>query len=189
MRYFIHDSETAVEQVLTGICSFTDVPLQRVGTHLAVVYPENGNRKVKIVVGGGSGHEPLFLGIAGPGLADGAVAGQVFAAPAPDAIYAAIEAVRAAEGVILMYGNYSGDVFNFAVAADDARANGIQVAEVRIHDDIASSEASQLEERRGIAGDIFVIKAGEIHSFKVLGDSPLIQLDVHLSPRFIQENL
>jgi quercetin dioxygenase-like cupin family protein len=41
----------------------------------------------------------------------------------------------------------------------------------------------------GGAGDIFVIKAGEIHSFKVTGDSPLIQLDVHVSPRFIQENL
>ena len=41
----------------------------------------------------------------------------------------------------------------------------------------------------GGAGDIFVIKAGEVHSFKAIGDSPLIQLDVHLSPRFIQENL
>ena len=41
----------------------------------------------------------------------------------------------------------------------------------------------------GGAGDIFVIKAGEIHSFKAIGDSPLVQLDVHLSPRFIQENL
>jgi quercetin dioxygenase-like cupin family protein len=41
----------------------------------------------------------------------------------------------------------------------------------------------------GSAGDIFVIKAGEIHSFKAVGDSPLVQFDVHLSPRFIQENL
>jgi quercetin dioxygenase-like cupin family protein len=41
----------------------------------------------------------------------------------------------------------------------------------------------------GGPGDIFVIKAGEIHSFKAIGDSPLIQLDIHLSPRFIQENL
>src|SRR5262245_60321981 len=41
----------------------------------------------------------------------------------------------------------------------------------------------------GGAGDIFVIKAGEIHSFKAVGDEPLVQLDVHLSPRFIQENL
>jgi len=33
----------------------------------------------------------------------------------------------------------------------------------------------------GGAGDIFVIKAGEIHSFKAIGDSPLVQFDVHLS--------
>ena len=39
------------------------------------------------------------------------------------------------------------------------------------------------------AGDILVIKAGEIHSFKCIGDVPLVQLDVHLNPRFIQENL
>jgi quercetin dioxygenase-like cupin family protein len=39
------------------------------------------------------------------------------------------------------------------------------------------------------AGDILVIKAGEVHSFKNTGDGPLVQLDVHLSPRFIQENL
>ncbi len=39
------------------------------------------------------------------------------------------------------------------------------------------------------AGDILVIKAGEIHGFKNIGDGPLVQLDVHLSPTFIQENL
>jgi quercetin dioxygenase-like cupin family protein len=39
------------------------------------------------------------------------------------------------------------------------------------------------------AGDILVIKAGEVHEFKAIGDSPLVQVDVHLSPRFIQEDL
>jgi len=39
------------------------------------------------------------------------------------------------------------------------------------------------------AGDVLVIKAGEVHSFTAIGDEPLVQLDVHLSPRFIQENL
>jgi mannose-6-phosphate isomerase-like protein (cupin superfamily) len=39
------------------------------------------------------------------------------------------------------------------------------------------------------AGDIVVIKAGEVHGFRCIGDGPLVQLDVHLSPRFIQENL
>jgi quercetin dioxygenase-like cupin family protein len=41
----------------------------------------------------------------------------------------------------------------------------------------------------GSAGDIFLIKAGEVHSFKAVGDSRLVQLDVRLSPRFIQESL
>jgi quercetin dioxygenase-like cupin family protein len=45
------------------------------------------------------------------------------------------------------------------------------------------------EEFEAGAGDILVIKAGEIHSFRCIGDAPLVQLDVHLSPRFIQENL
>lgn len=45
------------------------------------------------------------------------------------------------------------------------------------------------EEFEVVAGDILVIKAGEVHSFKCIGDRPLVQIDVHLSPRFIQENL
>ena len=44
-------------------------------------------------------------------------------------------------------------------------------------------------EFEGAAGDIFVIKAGEVHEFTSIGDGPLVQVDVHLSPRFIQENL
>jgi quercetin dioxygenase-like cupin family protein len=41
----------------------------------------------------------------------------------------------------------------------------------------------------GGAGDIFIIKAGEIHSFKVIGEANLAQVDIHVSPRFVQENL
>ena len=39
------------------------------------------------------------------------------------------------------------------------------------------------------AGDILVIKAGEVHSFRCIGDEQLVQVDVHLSPHFIQEDL
>lgn len=45
------------------------------------------------------------------------------------------------------------------------------------------------EEFEAGAGDILVIKAGEVHSFRAIGDEPLVQVDVHLSPTFIQENL
>jgi quercetin dioxygenase-like cupin family protein len=45
------------------------------------------------------------------------------------------------------------------------------------------------EEFEAGAGDILVIKAGEIHSFRCIGDVPLVQVDIHCSPRFIQEDL
>lgn len=38
-------------------------------------------------------------------------------------------------------------------------------------------------------GDILVIKAGEVHEFTNIGDTPLVQVDVHLSPRFVQDDL
>ncbi|MDQ6716819.1 MAG: cupin domain-containing protein [Gemmatimonadota bacterium] len=44
-------------------------------------------------------------------------------------------------------------------------------------------------EFEGGSGDIFVIKAGEVHEFKCIGEEPLVQLDIHLSSTFIQENL
>jgi mannose-6-phosphate isomerase-like protein (cupin superfamily) len=39
------------------------------------------------------------------------------------------------------------------------------------------------------AGEILVVKAGEAHKFRSIGDAPLVQLDVHLGPQFEQENL
>jgi quercetin dioxygenase-like cupin family protein len=45
------------------------------------------------------------------------------------------------------------------------------------------------QEFEAAAGDILVIKAGEVHSFRCIGVGPLVQLDVHLNPEFIQENL
>jgi len=45
------------------------------------------------------------------------------------------------------------------------------------------------EEFEAVAGDILVIKAGEVHGFRAVGDTPLVQVDIHLGPRFIQENL
>src|SRR3984957_17012829 len=120
MKYFFDDSDLAVEEALQGLLALTEVPLERVGDHLGVVYRGNNKRGVKIVVGGGSGHEPLFLGVTGPGMADGAINGLVFAAPNPDSILAVIEEAKAPEGVVLVYGNYSGDVMNFGVAVEEA---------------------------------------------------------------------
>lgn len=114
--------------------------------------------KVCLLVGGGSGHEPLFAGFVGENLADGAVSGNVFAAPSPDQILAATNALDQGKGVLYLYGNYAGDNMNFDIAAELAESEGITTKTVRIYDDVASAPLERITDRRGIAGDLFVIK-------------------------------
>jgi dihydroxyacetone kinase-like protein len=114
--------------------------------------------KVAVLTGGGSGHEPMFLGYVGQGMADASVAGNVFASPPPKPIYETAKAVHGGAGVLFLYGNYSGDVMNFDIAAEMLKADGIPVLTVRVADDLASAPSESQEDRRGIAGDLFVIK-------------------------------
>jgi dihydroxyacetone kinase len=114
--------------------------------------------KVGLVVGGGSGHEPAFAGYVGPGMADAAACGNLFASPSPNVILSAIRAAHHGHGVVTSYGNYAGDVMNFSLAMQMASAEGIEVREVRVSDDVASAPKSEAGKRRGIAGDIIVFK-------------------------------
>lgn len=114
---------------------------------------------VAVVVGGGSGHYPAFAGLVGPGLAAGAVVGNIFTSPSAAQVYSVAKAADQGRGVVLTFGNYAGDVMNFGIAAQRLRREGIDTRIVVVTDDVASSAAE--EERRGIAGDFAV--------FKVLG--------------------
>ena len=123
---------------------------------VAVEGPRDG--KVGIVVGGGSGHEPAFAGYVGRGLADAAAVGNVFASPSPAHIAEAARAVDGGAGVLMLYGNYTGDVLNFTMAAEELESGGIAVRHVAVADDVASAPVERKSERRGIAGDFFVFK-------------------------------
>jgi len=114
--------------------------------------------KVAVVVGGGSGHYPAFAGYVGPGLADAAVAGDVFASPSTAAVARVCRQAHKGGGILLGFGNYAGDVLNFGVAAERLRAEGIDVRIVPVTDDVASAPADMHEKRRGIAGDLVVFK-------------------------------
>ncbi len=119
--------------------------------------------KVGVVVGGGAGHEPLFLEYVGPGMADASAHGQIFAAPSPQLVLEAIRSVNAGKGVMLLYNNYAGDCLNFDMAQDMARGDGIDVETVLINDEIASSPRGKESQRRGTTADHVVIKiAGAI---------------------------
>ena len=113
------------------------------------------NDKVALLIGGGSGHEPIYTTYVGRGYADAAACGNIFAAPSPQIIFEATKAVHRGKGVLYVYGNYEGDVMNFDVAAEMAAAEGIEVKYVRTIDDVSLPKG---DGRRGIAGSFFQVK-------------------------------
>jgi dihydroxyacetone kinase-like protein len=114
--------------------------------------------KVGISTGGGSGHLPLFLGYVGKGLLDGVAVGDVFQSPTAEQMLAVTKKIDSGAGVLYIYGNYGGDVFNFDFAAELAAAEGIRVETVVGADDVASAPKGEEDRRRGIAGIFFLYK-------------------------------
>ncbi|BDG01301.1 dihydroxyacetone kinase subunit DhaK [Anaeromyxobacter oryzae] len=158
IKKIVNDPRNVVPELLDGLVAAYGGRVRKLADVNAVVRTELQDGKVGVLLGGGSGHEPLFAGFVGEGLADAAACGNVFAAPSPDTILAATRAVNRGAGVLYVYGNYAGDVMNFDMAAELAADEGIRVETVRVWDDAASAPAARTQDRRGIAGDLFVIK-------------------------------
>ncbi len=114
--------------------------------------------KVAVVVGGGTGHYPAFAGWVGPGMADGAVVGDVFASPSTQQIVSVARAADAGGGIFLSFGNYAGDVLNFNAARDQLIAAGVPTRTVVVADDLASAPPEERPLRRGTAGDLIIVK-------------------------------
>jgi dihydroxyacetone kinase len=114
--------------------------------------------KVAVVVGGGSGHYPAFCGVVGHGFADGAVVGNIFTSPSAREAASVARAARGDAGVLLLTGNYAGDVMNFGLAVSQLRAEGIDARYFAVTDDIASAAPEDISKRRGIAGDFTVFR-------------------------------
>jgi phosphoenolpyruvate---glycerone phosphotransferase subunit DhaK len=156
-KKLINDPFDAVDEALEGFVA-AHADIVELTEPRVVVRRNRGNDKVGLVVGGGSGHEPAFVGYVGAGMADAAACGNIFASPPPNVILGAIHAANHGRGVLMSYGNYAGDVMNFGLAAQLAMAEGIEVREIHVTDDVASASRDQAAKRRGIAGDIIVFK-------------------------------
>lgn len=114
--------------------------------------------RIALLIGGGSGHEPLWGGFIGNGFADAVVCGDVFSAPGPEAILDAIKASDYGSGVVIVHCNYAGDNMNFQLAANMAAEEGIETRTIRVWDDIATGSRLKQEGRRGLVGSIYVFK-------------------------------
>jgi phosphoenolpyruvate---glycerone phosphotransferase subunit DhaK len=154
----VNDPKNVVPELIEGLVAAYHGGIKKIEGVNALVKSSLPSDKVGILIGGGSGHEPLFPGFIGENMADGAAIGNVFAAPGPDIVLEATKALNLGRGVLYVYGNYAGDNMNFDIGAEMAADEGILTKTVRIWDDVASAPLEKIEERRGVAGDLFVIK-------------------------------
>jgi dihydroxyacetone kinase-like protein len=61
--------------------------------------------------------------------------------------------------VLFLYGNYGGDIMNFEMAGELLADMGIASQTVLVTDDVSSAPPDRRDERRGVAGDVVVLKA------------------------------
>ena len=157
-KKIVNDPRHVVDELLEGLHRAGDGRLTHVAGFRGVVRADLPPDRVGVLIGGGSGHEPIFPGFVGPGMADGAACGNIFAAPAPPIVVDVAKAIHRGRGVLFIHGNYAGDNMNFAMAAELCEDAGIPVRTVRVWDDVASAPPEEADKRRGIAGDLLVIK-------------------------------
>lgn len=115
-------------------------------------------RRVGLVSGGGSGHEPLHSGFVGAGMLDAAVPGRVFASPHNRQILEASRDAAGEDGVLHIVKNYTGDRINFGIAAERLRAEDIPVRRVLVDDDLATESDETATGRRGTGATVLVEK-------------------------------
>ena len=160
MKKLINDPYQVVDETLAGILKAYPYHLRMArDSQRALVRTDAPIKgKVGICTGGGSGHIPAFLGYVGPGLLDGVSVGNIFSSPSAEDMLTATKEVNGGAGVLYIFGNYSGDVMNFEMAAEMAGMEGIQVLTSIVKDDVASAPRSERDHRRGVAGLYFAYK-------------------------------
>ncbi len=160
MKKLINDPRHLVRELLEGTVDLSPRLALLDGEDVVIraELPVPAKRKVAIISGGGSGHEPAHAGYVGRGMLTAAVTGDVFTSPSTDAVLAAILAVSGPAGAVLVVKNYTGDRLNFGLAAELARQQGIPVEVVVVADDVALRDLVARDRRRGIAGTVLVHK-------------------------------
>src|SRR5690349_14081538 len=159
MRKLINDPADVVKESLAGLAA-AHARILRYDREAQILTrvdaPVAG--KVALISGGGSGHEPLHGGFVGKGMLDAACPGEVFTSPVPEQMLAATKAVDGGAGVVHIVKNYTGDVMNFKLAAEDAADEGIEVESVLIDDDVAVQDSLYTAGRRGVGATVLAEK-------------------------------
>ena len=161
MKKLINDPLRVVDDMLQGVVQADQRLALLEGENIVVrrdFHTLKADGKVSLISGGGAGHEPAHGGYVGSGMLTAAVAGPVFTSPSVDAVLSAIMTVAGPGGVLLIVKNYTGDRLNFGLAAEIARAAGVDVDMLVVGDDVALDDDGGRVGRRGIAGTVFIHK-------------------------------
>uniref|UniRef100_UPI000AAD78A9 dihydroxyacetone kinase subunit DhaK n=1 Tax=Aureimonas sp. AU40 TaxID=1637747 RepID=UPI000AAD78A9 len=160
MKKLINDPKAIVPEMLEGSVALAPGQALLAGETVVLRHPlaEPDARRVAVLSGGGSGHEPAHAGYVGEGMLTGAIAGDIFTSPSTDAVLAGLEAATGAAGALLIVKNYTGDRLNFGLAAEILRGRGGRVETVVVADDVALRGTVPKERRRGIAGTVLIHK-------------------------------
>lgn len=151
MKKLINNPENVVKEELQGVAlAHPDLVKVFYDPNYVVRADAPIKGKVGVISGGGSGHEPMHGGFVGYGMLDAACPGAVFTSPTPDQMLEATKAVNGGAGVLHIVKNYTGDIMNFEMAADLARAEGIEVESVVTDDDVAVQDSLYTAGRRGV---------------------------------------
>jgi dihydroxyacetone kinase-like protein len=160
MQRFINNPDEVVEDTVKGFVK-AHAGIVRLGSSNPRVIaarhaPVAG--KVGVITGGGSGHEPAFIGYTGRNMLDAVAVGELFSSPTAKSFLDAAREANGGRGVVCLYGNYAGDNMNVKMAIKLAAKEGIEIATVVANDDVCSAGPDEREKRRGVAGEIFMWK-------------------------------
>lgn len=156
-RHLFDSPKGLVNKALKGIIRYN--PSLSFDEANRVVFDSDYDKsKVVLISGGGSGHEPGWSGYVGQNMLTAAVQGDIFASPSTKQIVAGVDAVPSEKGTILVITNYTGDCLHFGLANEKANAKGHRCRTIICGDDVSVGRKGSLVGRRGLAGQIGVLK-------------------------------
>ncbi|KAH8659782.1 Dak1 domain-containing protein [Xylariales sp. PMI_506] len=170
-RHFFTSADGLVNKCIRGMIAYNPSLAFDEPNRVVIDTTFDRSSRVALISGGGSGHEPAWTGYVGENMLAASVAGDIFASPSTKQILAAIRAVASDRGTILVVTNYTGDCLHFGLANEKAVAAGYNCRMIVCGDDVSvgrqgeragsdgsSSSRSNLVGRRGLAGQIGVLK-------------------------------
>ncbi len=158
MKKLINKTDDVVKEQMEGMALAH--PSLKINLDPKYIYRADApiDKKVAVISGGGSGHEPMHGGFVGEGMLDAACPGEVFTSPTPDQMHSCGKAVDSGAGVLFLVKNYTGDVMNFEMAAELLHGEGVPVQNVIIDDDVAVKDSLYTAGRRGVGTTVIMEK-------------------------------